>query len=44
MGLVFALIVYWTPSFRDVNGEYPYLYYIIWIAIYHFQQVQTLTA
>ncbi|KAI1727431.1 acetyl-coenzyme A transporter 1 domain-containing protein [Ditylenchus destructor] len=38
VGIAIAGFVYWTPSFREENGEYPYLYYIIWILIYHFQQ------
>lgn len=39
MGIVFAVLVYWTPYFREANGEYPYLYYIIWIAAYYLHQV-----
>lgn len=39
MGIVFAALVYWTPSFREANGEYPYLYYVIWIGAYYLQQV-----
>lgn len=39
MGIVFAALVYWTPSFRETNGEYPYLYYVIWIGAYYLQQV-----
>lgn len=26
MGIVFAALVYFTPSFREENGEYPYVY------------------
>jgi MFS transporter, PAT family, solute carrier family 33 (acetyl-CoA transportor), member 1 len=39
MSLAFALLVFWTPSFRESNGEYPYFYYGIWIAAYYMQQV-----
>lgn len=41
MGIVFAALVYWTPSFRESNGEYPYLYYVIWIGAYYLQQVSS---
>jgi hypothetical protein len=39
MSLAFAILVFWTPSFRESNGEYPYFYYAIWIAAYYLQQV-----
>ncbi|KAI6180661.1 hypothetical protein M3Y98_00744900 [Aphelenchoides besseyi] len=41
MGIVFAALVYWTPSFREPNGEYPYLYYVIWIGAYYLQQISS---
>lgn len=42
MGGVFAALVYWTPFFREDNGEYPYFYYVIWIGAYYFHQVNNL--
>ena len=41
MSLAFALLVFWTPSFRESNGEYPYFYYGIWIAAYYMQQISS---
>uniref|UniRef100_A0A914HHW4 hydroxyacylglutathione hydrolase n=1 Tax=Globodera rostochiensis TaxID=31243 RepID=A0A914HHW4_GLORO len=41
MSLALALFVYWTPSFREANGEYPYFYYAIWIGTYYLQQVSS---
>lgn len=41
MGIVFAVLVYWTPSFREENGEYSYLYYTIWIGAYYLHQVSS---
>ncbi|KAL3087794.1 hypothetical protein niasHT_029558 [Heterodera trifolii] len=41
MSLALALLVYWTPSFREPNGEYPYFYYAIWIGAYYLQQVSS---
>ncbi|KAI6183623.1 hypothetical protein M3Y97_00508300 [Aphelenchoides bicaudatus] len=41
MGIVFAALVYFTPSFREPNGEYPYLYYVIWIGAYYLQQISS---
>ncbi len=38
MSLVFAALVWWTPSFRDLNGSYPALLYAIWIVGYCFHQ------
>lgn len=40
MGIIFAALVYWTPSFRLENGQFPYFYYGIWIAAYYLQQVE----
>jgi len=39
MGLVFAGLVYITPNFLQEDGEYPYLYYLIWIIAYYFHQI-----
>jgi PAT family acetyl-CoA transporter-like MFS transporter 1 len=39
MGICFAALVYFTPSFRQDNGEYPYSYYLIWIVAYYFHQI-----
>ncbi|CAD5212995.1 unnamed protein product [Bursaphelenchus okinawaensis] len=41
MGVAFAALVYWTPSFREANGEYPYLYYVIWIGAYYLHQISS---
>ncbi|KAI1726792.1 acetyl-coenzyme A transporter 1 domain-containing protein [Ditylenchus destructor] len=41
MGIVFAVLVYWTPSFREADGEYPYLYYVLWIGSYYLHQVSS---
>lgn len=39
MGLIFAALVYYTPSFMQEDGEYPYSYYVIWIIAYYFHQI-----
>ncbi|KAI6234927.1 hypothetical protein M3Y99_00744000 [Aphelenchoides fujianensis] len=39
MGVVLVGWVFWTPSFRDANGEYPYVYYVLWIGAYYLQQI-----
>lgn len=41
MGLVLAGLVYWTPSFRQESGEYPYFFYALWIGAYYLQQVSS---
>lgn len=38
-GLVFPLIVYWTPSLRLADGTFPIYYYAILISIYALHQV-----
>lgn len=41
MGVVFAGLVYWTPSFREPSGDYPYMYYVVWIGAYYLHQVSS---
>lgn len=39
MGIIFAVLVWWTPSFRLGNNTYPTSLYIIWIVAYCFREV-----
>ncbi|XP_002731163.2 acetyl-coenzyme A transporter 1-like [Saccoglossus kowalevskii] len=39
MGLVFALIVWWTPSVDQGNGEFPMYYYAVLILNYGLHQI-----
>uniref|UniRef100_A0A915DTG4 Uncharacterized protein n=1 Tax=Ditylenchus dipsaci TaxID=166011 RepID=A0A915DTG4_9BILA len=37
--LMFAVLIYWTPSLRDAKGEYSYVFYVVWVVAYHFHQI-----
>ncbi|KHN83662.1 Acetyl-coenzyme A transporter 1 [Toxocara canis] len=39
MGGVFAALVWWTPSFRLPDGDFPVTLYAIWVIGYCFHQV-----
>jgi len=39
MGLVFCLIVYYTPMFADDDGKFPLYYYGLVLFIYALHQV-----
>lgn len=41
MGVVFALLVYWTPSFKESTGDYSFFYYAIWMGAYYMQQISS---
>jgi len=38
-GLIFPLVVYWTPSFKSSDGTFPALYYLGLIIIYALHQI-----
>lgn len=38
-GLIFAGLVWITPSFQDADGNYPFHYYVIMVGIYLLHQV-----
>jgi len=39
MGIVFAVVVFVTPSFQQADGHYPFVYYLMIIAVYCLHQV-----
>uniref|UniRef100_A0A0M3JCT0 Acetyl-coenzyme A transporter 1 (inferred by orthology to a human protein) n=1 Tax=Anisakis simplex TaxID=6269 RepID=A0A0M3JCT0_ANISI len=39
MGGVFAALLWWTPSFRLPDGDFPVTLYAIWVIAYCFHQV-----
>ena len=39
MGLVFAGIVWWAPSTRNEDGEYPLYFYVVVLGTYALHQV-----
>lgn len=39
MGLIFCLLVYYTPMFADADGQFPMSYYAMVLIIYAFHQV-----
>lgn len=39
MGLIFCVLVYYTPAFADEEGKFPIFYYAIVLVIYAFHQV-----
>jgi hypothetical protein len=39
LGLVIALFVYYTPSFKDMNNEFQVTYYLIYLAIFSLAQI-----
>ncbi|VDK26465.1 unnamed protein product, partial [Anisakis simplex] len=39
MGGVFAALLWWTPSFRLSDGDFPVTLYAIWVIAYCFHQV-----
>lgn len=40
MGLVFAALVFWTPSWKQADGHFPLTYYVIIVMAYCLQQVR----
>ena len=40
MGLVFAVVVYWTPSVMISEGVYPLYFYLILLLVYAVHQVR----
>ena len=40
MGLVFCLLVYYTPMFAQEDGQFPMSYYTLVLIIYAFHQVK----
>jgi len=40
MGLVFCVLVYYTPMFADEDGKFPVFYYAMVLVIYAFHQVK----
>jgi hypothetical protein len=39
MGLVFCVLVYYTPLFAQEDGQFPMSYYTLVLIIYAFHQV-----
>jgi hypothetical protein len=39
MGLVFCLLVYYTPMFADDDGKFPVHYYALVLVVYALHQV-----
>lgn len=39
MGGIFAALVWWTPSFKQPEGDFPLILYAIWVVAYCFHQV-----
>ena len=37
--VIFAVVVYVTPSFKDVDGEFPYHYFVLLLVVYCIHQV-----
>ena len=37
---IFALVVHWTPPFKQEDGTYPYYYFAIIVLIYCLHQVK----
>uniref|UniRef100_A0A914W828 Acetyl-coenzyme A transporter 1 n=1 Tax=Plectus sambesii TaxID=2011161 RepID=A0A914W828_9BILA len=41
MGAVFAVLIWWTPSFKTENGSYSKMVYVVWVVAYALHQVAT---
>lgn len=38
-GLIFPLVVYWTPSLKLIDGTFPFFYYFMLVLIYALHQI-----